>query len=221
MTKTLTILILTLAALLLIPAPKLCAQNIDGEDAEEQTEPEDTLGIPEGYELIDTVMYVPAIAVDTNLVGRNIFTELSREDRRGTVRLSQSNDILAVMDTHFVYNADKTLTGYRVRIFFDNKQSSRKDSEATVGKFKDTHPEVPVYWSYVNPYFKVTVGDFRTKSEAMLLLQSLKEDFPAAFIVKESISYPPIDKEHAMVLDTVQIMRAIPGYEETVETLSL
>ncbi len=172
-------------------------------------------GIPEGFELVDTLMYIPAIAVDTSLVGKNIFTELSDEERLGSgaVRISQSGEILAAMDSHFVYNAAKTLTGYRVRIFFDNKQSARTDSEATVNRFKETYPEVPIYWSYVNPYFKVTVGDYRTRSEAMQLLHKLKDAFPAAFIVRESISYPAIDKEHAMVLGTVQVLRPIPGYE--------
>ncbi len=187
------------------------------------TEAQDTTssGIPEGYELVDTVMYLPAIAVDSTLVGKNIFSELSLKGRRGsgTVRISQSGEILAAMDSHFVYNASKTLHGYRVRIFFDNKQSSRTDSEATVNRFKETYPEVPVYWSYVNPYFKVTVGDYRTRSEAMQLLQKLKEAFPAAFIVRESISYPAIDKEHAMVLDTVKVLRPIPGYEAAVEPI--
>ena len=65
------------------------------------------------------------------------------------------------------------------------------------------------YRSYVNPYFKVTVGDFRTRSEAMQLLMEIKSDFPAAFIVKENINYPVIDKENAFIVDTVKVLRPL------------
>ncbi len=183
-------------------------------------DPDDPDAIPEGYELIDTVIYVPAVAVDSTLVGKDIFRLLGTHGRgEGTVRISQSGEILSAMDSHMVNNAAKTLTGYRVRIFFDNKQTSRSDSEATMNRFKETFPEVPVYWSYVNPYFKLTVGDFRTRSEAMQLLSRLKNAFPAAFIVKEAINYPALDKEHAMVPDSVRVLRPIPGYEEVPEDL--
>ena len=43
-------------------------------------------------------------------------------------------------------------------------------------------------------FFKVTVGDFRTKSEAMLMLQQVKSIFPTAFIVPETINYPALNK---------------------------
>ena len=46
-----------------------------------------------------------------------------------------------------------------------------------------------VYRNFVNPNFKVTVGDFRTKSEALAFLEAVRADFPAAFIVRENIHY--------------------------------
>ena len=69
--------------------------------------------------------------------------------------------------------------------------------------------DVKAYRTYANPYFKVTVGDFRTRSEAMELLTRIKPLFPSAFIVKEPISFPVVDKDNAYVIDTVKVLRPI------------
>jgi hypothetical protein len=41
----------------------------------------------------------------------------------------------------------------------------------------------------------------------MELLQRIKRDFPTAFVVKENINYPVVDKEHSYVVDTVKVFR--------------
>ena len=96
---------------------------------------------------------------------------------------------------------------YTIDYFFDNKQNARSASEAAMGRFKAAYPGHGAYRSFASPYFKVTVGDFRTKSEAMQLMRSLKSDFPSAFVVKENINYPIVDRSHAYVVDTVAVAR--------------
>ncbi len=167
--------------------------------------------VPEGYELVDSVVYVAAATVDSTLVGKNIFSILpaKRHGDTADVKVYQSDAIRVAMDTNVVHNSAKTLSGYRVRIFFDNKQTARANSESTLLKFNTMYPEVAAYRSYTNPYFKVTVGDFRTKSEAMQLLQEVKETFPSAFVVKENINYPVVDNEHPVWVDTVKVVRPV------------
>ncbi len=162
--------------------------------------------IPEGYELADSVIYVPVSAVDTTLAGKNIFNIMA-EESGADVAINQSQLISRSMDAHVISNGDRTQSGYRVRIFFDNRQSARNESEATLKKFKSLFPDVMAYRIYANPYFKVTVGDFRTKSEAMALLARIKSDFPSAFVVKENIEYPIVDSENAVKVDTVKVLR--------------
>jgi hypothetical protein len=41
----------------------------------------------------------------------------------------------------------------------------------------------------------VTVGDFRTKDEALRLFNELKILYPSAFIIKENINYPLVDAD--------------------------
>ena len=165
--------------------------------------------VPDGYELVDSVIYRPASAVDTALVGKNIYQVLSVSSLgdKAEVVLHQTDSIYAAMDSHLRDNASRTLSGYRIRIFFDNKQSARVASEEALKKFESLFHDVVAYRSYANPYFKVTVGDFRTKSEAMSYLERIRKDFPSAFVVKENIAFPVVDKDNSFVTDTITVLR--------------
>ncbi len=167
--------------------------------------------VPEGYELVDSLVYVHVSAVDTSLAGKNVFGIMPSKSKGddADVTINQSSLISGSMNAHVLSNEERTLSGYRVRIFFDNKQSARNESEATLKKFEGLFPDVKAYRIYVNPYFKVTVGDFRTKSEAMALLSRIRGAFPSAFVVKENIEYPVVDTEHAVYTNTIQVLRPI------------
>lgn len=162
---------------------------------------------PDAYEYKDSVIYRPACAVDSTLVGTDIFdampTRISGD--AGEVSISQSPAVTASMRAHIISNESRNINGYRVRIFFDNRQTARSESELTLKNFRDMFHDIAAYRTYSNPYFKVTVGDCRTKSEAMALLARIKPAFPGAFVVKEAICYPAIDKENTFVADTVRV----------------
>ena len=167
--------------------------------------------VPEGYELADSVVYRYVEGVDTVLVGKDVFhiMPLKAKGDKADVEIYQSQDVAAALRKQVEANAKRPVPGYRVRIFFDNKQSARAASEETLNKFESMYHDVRAYRTYANPYFKVTVGDFRTKSEAMELLSRIKSVFPSAFVVKENISYPVVDKSNAYVIDTVKVLRPI------------
>ena len=167
--------------------------------------------VPEGYELVDSIVYRPASAVDTLLVGKNILDIMPKKDSGAvaTVNVLQATTLDEAIQEHVTSNATRTLSGYRVRIFFDNKQTARVASEETLKRFESMYHDVVAYRTYANPYFKVTVGDFRTKSEAMALLERIRYEFPSAFVVKENISFPVVDTENAFVVDTVKVLRPI------------
>jgi hypothetical protein len=121
--------------------------------------------------------------------------------------VNQTDAVKDAMRRQVADNASRTLSGYRVRIFFDNKQTARLESEETLKRFESMYHDVVAYRTYANPYFKVTVGDFRTRPEAVKLLERIKGAFPSAFVVKENIAFPVVDKENAYVTDTVKVLR--------------
>ena len=166
---------------------------------------------PEGYVYVDSLIYVPNVSVDSTLVDMDIFLDMPSEalGAEATVTVEQSELIEQSMRKHVEANQSRALSGYRVRIFFDNKQTARNESEQTVAKFRELFQEIAVYRTYTNPYFKVTVGDCRTRSEAMHLLSRIKRNFPSAFVVKENIECPLVDDQAAYRIDTVKVLRPI------------
>lgn len=170
-----------------------------------------SIEVPEGYELVDSVVYRHVSRVDSVLAGKDIFHIMPLKANGGNadVEIYQPQEVAAALRKQVENNPKRTVSGYRVRIFFDNKQSARTESEEALKKFESMFHEVKAYRTYANPYFKVTVGDFRTKSEAMALLSDIKGAFPSAFVVKENISYPVVDKSNAYVVDTIKVLRPI------------
>lgn len=145
------------------------------------------------------------------MVGVDVFDNIASKAgvADAKVNFEQSLMVEQSVRSHIEANKERTLTGYRVRIFFDNRQTSRTESEETLKRFQNSFKGISAYRTYSNPYFKVTVGDFRTKSEAMELLSRIRGEFPSAFVVKESIEYPIVDKNNAVIVDTVKVLRPV------------
>ncbi|MBO4572018.1 MAG: SPOR domain-containing protein [Bacteroidales bacterium] len=138
-------------------------------------------------------VYEPLPSEDISYSGKNIFDVLSKSTlTSGTVNIEQSQAVKAAFARHVAGNSSRKITGYRVRIFFDNSQNARQRSESVAGAFAAAYPGISIYRSYVSPYFKVTVGDFRSRDEAQLFAERLKGWFPSAFLVKEHINYPSL-----------------------------
>ncbi len=80
--------------------------------------------------------------------------------------------------------------GYRVQIHFGPEKAKAQDVRS---KFMTEYHDIAAYLDYQQPYFKIRVGDFRTKLEAYKLLQLISIDFPGAFIVSDDIEMPKLE----------------------------
>jgi len=132
---------------------------------------------------------------DTLPLRHDVFKTLEKPGPYGNrITIVQQDSIAYKVNKQIEYNSKKQgkLQGYRVRIFFDNKQTARSKSESIVADFSEAFPDIAVYRIYENPYFKVTVGDFRTRSQAMQFMLRVRRTYPQAFITREQIAYPPL-----------------------------
>jgi hypothetical protein len=82
-----------------------------------------------------------------------------------------------------------TSPGYRVQIDFSQDRSAANNTKSN---FSGKYPGMSSYITYKQPYFRVSVGDFRGRLEAFRFLSTVKKDYPGAFIVSEKITLPPI-----------------------------
>jgi hypothetical protein len=123
--------------------------------------------------------------VDSTLVGRSVLSVLG-----SGVSVNQSTAMKSAFDSYVSANASKRITGYRIRVYYENNQNARNRSEAIARSISGTYPGIGVYRTFESPNFKVCVGDFRTKDEALKLYHALKSSYPTAIILKETINYP-------------------------------
>jgi hypothetical protein len=87
-------------------------------------------------------------------------------------------------------NGEETANGFRVQIFFGSSRQAAYDAQA---KFMNDYPEIHTYITYIEPNFKVRVGDFRTRLEAQKLETALGDIFKSLFIIPEKINPPKPD----------------------------
>ncbi|WP_297091883.1 SPOR domain-containing protein [uncultured Draconibacterium sp.] len=82
------------------------------------------------------------------------------------------------------------MSGYRVEIFFSSALDAKKQALDTKTEFLTNYPDFPVHIKFIAPNFRVRVGDFRTKNEALKLYKQVQKDYPSAFIVPDVIEFP-------------------------------
>ena len=130
-------------------------------------------------------------SIDSTLLGVDVFS-LINEKGSGSVTVNQSIEIRNALSRHITANSSTKMQGYRVRIFFDSDRTARAKSEAIAAGFSERYPGVKVYRKHESPYFKVTVGDFRTRADAQRFASKLSNSgiYPYVFVVKEQINYP-------------------------------
>lgn len=84
------------------------------------------------------------------------------------------------------YKSTYKLEGYRIQIFSGNKRQPAKEARL---RFTRIYRKTKAHEVYEQPYFKVRVGDFKTKLEALKFKNELNKHFPNCFIVKDEIEF--------------------------------
>jgi hypothetical protein len=83
------------------------------------------------------------------------------------------------------YNRNKEFTdGYRIQIMYTDVRSEAYKNKGQM--YKD-FPDLKSYVEYEEPYFKLRIGDFKTRLDATCFLQQVTTLYPGAFIVKDKI----------------------------------
>jgi hypothetical protein len=100
-----------------------------------------------------------------------------------TVR--QDEKISALLEKYIDYNRNKEFAeGYRLQIMYtDVRDEAYKSKGALYKEFSD----LASYVEYEQPYYKVRLGDFKTRLEATFFLHQVIAVYPGAFIVKDKI----------------------------------
>jgi len=80
-----------------------------------------------------------------------------------------------------------TIDGWRVQIL---ATPDRQQLESARQVFQYKYPNINVDWVHTNPWYKIYVGAFSSKLDAMRLQSLLKRDYPNAYLVKDNTIRP-------------------------------
>ena len=146
-----------------------------------------------GLALILMVLGCPTKSYAQEAVG--IIDQLQQfNPEKGSITVKQDKKVSHLLNAYYIQNASKPgMQGFRIRIFIDLDQSSRTKSEEVMNAFMEHFPGMAIYRTFDSPYYKVSVGDFRTRDEAIRMQNQLNWKYPKAFIIPEWINFPRID----------------------------
>ena len=112
----------------------------------------------------------------------------------GSVNVSQDDRIESLISKQRqLYKLDSSFSGYRIHIFMEIGNEALKHAEDVKKQFEKTFPDIPIYLTYAEPYFRLRAGDFRNRVEAEKCLRRVKPKFKEAFVTADMIYRPKLD----------------------------
>ena len=116
---------------------------------------------------------------------------------RGSVHVSQDSRISSLISRQrAIYAADSTMSGYRIHIFMEIGNNALQHAEQVKKQFENAFPDIPIYLTYAEPYFRLRAGDFRNRVEAEKSLRRIKPIFKEAFVTSDLIYRPKVSFEN-------------------------
>ncbi len=100
----------------------------------------------------------------------------ARTQRIGKIKLTKERGIAELE------NQNSKLEGYRIQIFSGN--TTEREKAESIKQAVEEKYNIRTYVEYSNPLFKVRVGDFIDKIEAVQLKHQLEKEYPNTYIVK-------------------------------------
>ncbi len=113
----------------------------------------------------------------------------------GRVTLNQDPAIDTLLTRHIIANRmHGGFDGFRIQIYNGSIRTAREEANEANSDFISEFPGIESYLDFAAPnFFKVRVGNYRTKRDAMHDFLMIKKKFPNAYIVPDIIKFPDLD----------------------------
>ena len=89
--------------------------------------------------------------------------------------------------------------GFRIQIYSATGNDAREKAEEYMTKFLEDNPQFEpsdIYQIYQPPFFKLRVGDYRTRDDALIVYKRLIKYAPDCYIVKSHINFPELIEDN-------------------------
>ena len=133
----------------------------------------------------------------------DLFPGKNENPQSGRLNIYQDPSLDTLISRYISVNKtlyDKTgkygMNGYRIQIYNSSSRNARDESIKVQTEFMKKFKEIDSYQLFAEPgYWKIRVGDFRTKTEAIKLFLSISREFPDAYLVPDYINFPDLKKK--------------------------
>jgi hypothetical protein len=139
-----------------------------------------------GYAQTDTLRVNPFLSGTSSELNGFLGKLQVRQDSRITDMLVRKN---------LINQRRNGTEGYRLEIFFSSDTRARERASRVRNEFNLVFPDIRSYLLFQTPNFKVRIGDFRSKSEALKAKAHIASKYPNAFIVRDMIRFPDLYTE--------------------------
>ena len=108
-----------------------------------------------------------------------------------------------------VNRKEQLFQGYRIQILSRSSYGTNIDTLKNYTKrFEEEFPDIPAYLQYTDPDFKIRVGNFRSRIEAIPALKRIRKKYSGAYPVKTTIYLHELNP--VVEQDTVNAPPAVP-----------
>ena len=161
-----------------------------------------------GYKITCVVMLATCFYCSLSAQNK---TNISAKGEVNVIAEPEFHSILNKKLTYDVYNSG--YNGHRVQIYFDSGNNSKQRAYDIAEVFYKRYPDIPAYITFKEPYYRVRVGNFRTRLDADKLMSDLIRYFSGAFVVKEFISV--FDEPYSASTSEPDPTLDIPGFYDS------
>ena len=122
-----------------------------------------------------------------------MLTTLAFAQSYGSLNVDQDSRIESLISKQrSLYKIDSSFSGYRIHVFMEIGNEALQHAEQVKKQFESAYPDIPIYLTYSEPYFRLRAGDFRNRVEAETCLRRIKPKFKEAFVTADFIYRPKI-----------------------------
>jgi len=130
---------------------------------------------------------------------RDFLKQLSERDSvsEGVVRMSGDPRIEQLLRLYMsVSQRDSSFQGFRIQLL--SRGAYGVDMEALqqfIEEFSLEFPDIPIYLQYIDPDFKIRIGNFRSRLESIPTLKRVVRKYPNCYPVKTIIHFRDLNSK--------------------------
>lgn len=131
----------------------------------------------------------------------DLFRRSDNNSRAGQLNIIQDPSIDTLISRYILVNKNLYenfgyfgMEGFRIQIYSSSNRNAKVESRNARAEFFNKFPDITSYELFEGPaWYKIRVGDFRTKTEATRLFLIISKEFPDAYIVPDFINFPDLN----------------------------